>query len=394
MKFGKTFIPAAVAITATAALCFSFVDGASAVPPTTTGTGNIQGDNVTICHRTNSLTNPYVEITIDPNGILGPGSSSHGPQNTNHNRGTGVFDPDFNYPNNAKDWQDIIPPFDYTLDGTPQSFAGYNYTGAGLAIYEHGCDGRWQDSTTTTSGGGGSTTTTSGGGGSTTTTTEPLPRNGVRVTVYVDLNNNCQQDADEPTVPEVDVEVAKNSRSYDLTTGSDGTVVEGPLPGGSYNGTVTSDLIDMEVTCTDEDTTDVPGNGIGDIKIGIRGSKDVEIDVTPPPGEEDPEEITVHYCGADEICDNEDDFEFPVKKDSNGKFNVSGLPGGKYYVRPQGYEAIPVEITEDGQSVSLTAVPDTLVVTGTRGIASRSFAMVMMVLAGGSLLVVRRRRTA
>ena len=398
MKLQKIFLPAAVA--STAALVFGLVvaGSAQAAPPTTSGTGNIQGDNVTICHRTNSLTNPYVEITIDPNGILGPGSSSHGPQNTNHNRGTGVFDPDFAYPNNAKDWQDIIPPFDYTLDGSPMSFAGYNYTGAGLDIYQHGCDGHWQENTTTTSGGG-------GGGGSTTTTTTPLPRNGVRVTVWVDLDGDCVQDDDEPTVPLISTTVTKGGRSYTLITDESGTVVEGPIPAGSYNGEVTSELTDMEVTCTDEDTTDVPGNGIGDIKIGIRGNKDIEIDVTPPDGDPDPDEIIIHYCGQDEICDNDDDFEFPATKDPDGTFNISGLPGGKYYVRPMGtgsrlYKpSAPINLTASGQSVSVEAEIDyaaeaTLALTGSGDVYARALALMMMVLAGGALLFVSRRRTA
>jgi LPXTG-motif cell wall-anchored protein len=391
----------------------TFLGTANGAPPTSSG-GSYVGDRVTICHRTNAINNPYVKITVDPDAIMNNG---HGPNNTLHNIGTGVFDPDFSYPNNAKNWNDIIPPFDYTYNGVAQTFPGYNYSGRGLLIYENDCDGYAREATTTTSGGsstttsGGSSTTTSGGssttsgGGTTepgseetTTTTVPLPRNGVRVTVYVDLNDNCQYDDGEPTVPSVEVEVSKNSSGYSLVTDETGTVVEGPLPAGQYTGEVTGALTDLEVSCTDEDSTRVPGNGIGDIRIGLRGTKEVEIDVTPPPGEPEPEEIIIRYCGEDEVCGNEDDFEFKAKRNPDGSFSTSGLPGGKYSVTPLGtngktYDAIELNVDESGAfSFAPTLTASTLANAGTGTSSTQMMAVVMMILAGGSLLAVRRRK--
>ncbi len=397
MKIQKIVFPAAVA--SAAALVFGLVvaGSAQAAPPTTADTGSYVGPKVTICHNTAATTNPYRRITVDIDSIMhDDGHGDNGSNRGQHNEysHSPVFDPDFEYPANDKKWQDIIPPFSYTHNGVAGTYPGLNYSGRGKEVYDNGCDGYYDP-----------TDTTEGGGGSTTTTTTPLPRNGVRVTVYVDLNNNCMQDDDEPTVPAVDVDVTKNSTTYGVTTGSDGKVVKGPIPAGSYNGEVTSELTDLEVTCTDEDTTDVPGNGIGDIKIGIRGNKDIEIDVTPPDGDPDPDEIIIHYCGQDEICDNDDDFEFPATKDPDGKFNVSGLPGGKYYVRPMGtgnrlYKpSTPINLTTSGQNLSVEAEIDyaaeaTLALTGSGDVDARALSLLMMVLAGGALLFVSRRRTA
>ncbi len=56
---------------------------------------------ITICHRTKSVTNPYRMITVSNSSI----NKSRG-----HGDHTGsVFDPNFSYPSNAKNWGDIIP---------------------------------------------------------------------------------------------------------------------------------------------------------------------------------------------------------------------------------------------------------------------------------------------
>jgi len=408
----KKFLRPALALSAAAGFVLAASGIASpastaARPTTTVASGNYAGDKVTICHRTNAINNPYVEIEIDVSAILGP--SGHGPQNTNHNVGTGIFDPDFDYPNNAKDWQDIIPPFDYTLDGVAASFEGYNWSAAGQLIWENGCDG-YARVTTTTSGGGSTTTTTDGEDStvpddedSTTTTTEPLPRNGVRVTVYVDLNNNCQQDDDEPTVPLVSVTVAKGGQTYTLITDENGTVVEGPLPGGNYTGSIDESPSGLDVTCTDEDSTRVPGNGIGDIKIGLRGEEEIEITIdTPNEGDPLPPTIIINYCGEDEICDNDDDFEFEVEIDEEGKFNGAGLPGGRYTVRPAGtdgvtYEAIEFTLSPTSQSLTITpeTVPEAaLANSGSSDTTGKLLAIVFMLLAGASVMFARRRTEA
>lgn len=384
------FLAAGLLIAGTAA--FSGVAGAA--KPGDGDTGSIVGEKVTICHRTNALTNPYVTITIDPDAILN--EKGHGPQNTEHNRGTGIFDPDFNYPSNAKDWQDIIPPFDYTEDGVAKSFPGFNWTELGQAIWEADCDGYTRlDATTTTSGGDdGSTTTTS---------PSELPRNGVRVTVYIDLNDNCQQDDGEPTVPTVSVEVSSDENSYDLETDSSGTVLKGPIPGGTYTGTVTSGPDTLDVTCTDEDTTDVTGREISDIRIGLRGTEDISIDIDPPTdGTPPPNKIIIQYCGEDDICDTDDDLEFEVEVDEEGKYSASGLPSGRYVLRPMGtagasFASIDLELTAESGELKITpvtvAAEEELANSGS-GSSAQFAAALLMVLGGGALVLARRRRPA
>ena len=41
----------------------------------------------------------------------------------------------------ANDWGDIIPPYLYVdANGQPQTFPGYNWSPAGQAIYQNGCE--------------------------------------------------------------------------------------------------------------------------------------------------------------------------------------------------------------------------------------------------------------
>jgi hypothetical protein len=126
---------------------------------------------VTLCHRTDSYSNPYVRITVDVASVLHNGHDGHnGP----------VFFPAI--PKHEK-WGDIIPPFDF---GPGESYAGKNWTPAGIAVFDNGCaipSSPTTSTSTATSSTIPSTTTTvlatsttaPRGGGSTTTTSEPVP---------------------------------------------------------------------------------------------------------------------------------------------------------------------------------------------------------------------------
>ena len=104
---------------------------------------------VTICHRTHSVTNPYVRITVAESAI-GNGASKHG--GVKHDTWSNVLfasKPSPNVFNSAvtytpateKKWGDIIPNV-YT-DGTAftAAGAGTNYTGIGIDIY-NGTNGK------------------------------------------------------------------------------------------------------------------------------------------------------------------------------------------------------------------------------------------------------------
>ena len=88
--------------------------------------------NVTICHRTNSNTNPYVQITVDESAVdgLGGGSDHLGAH-------TGpVWDPTLKEQHIK--WGDIIPPFDVNNQPRPNPLLIANWP-AGQAIFENGC---------------------------------------------------------------------------------------------------------------------------------------------------------------------------------------------------------------------------------------------------------------
>ncbi len=91
-------------------------------------------DNVTICHRTNSVTNPYVVITVDPDAVDGNLGNDNGKGDHYLEHGGPVFDPTAEYPPpmSDDDWGDIIPPIQGVHDGL-------NWTAEGMAIYENDC---------------------------------------------------------------------------------------------------------------------------------------------------------------------------------------------------------------------------------------------------------------
>lgn len=117
------------------------------------GAGATQGsvEKVTICHRTNSVTNPYRTPEIDFSGADG---TAQGPDHTGH--GGSVFNfgaadapgykTTYPTPRNGDQWGDIIPPVPY---GDGQMTAGLNWyvdndpemgaNEAGQAIWRNGC---------------------------------------------------------------------------------------------------------------------------------------------------------------------------------------------------------------------------------------------------------------
>jgi hypothetical protein len=85
---------------------------------------------VTICHRTNSATNPYLQITVDISAAGDVVGNSPGDDHSHH-LGP-VFDANAIYPppHNGDQWGDIIPP-----PGSP-----LNWNAAGQAIWNNECN--------------------------------------------------------------------------------------------------------------------------------------------------------------------------------------------------------------------------------------------------------------
>jgi hypothetical protein len=77
---------------------------------------------VTLCHATDSHTNPYVSVTVDYHAVVNGGHGNHdGP----------VFDPSI-----QTKWGDIIPSFDF---GPGAQYPGMNLDDSGQAILANGC---------------------------------------------------------------------------------------------------------------------------------------------------------------------------------------------------------------------------------------------------------------
>lgn len=93
-------------------------------------------DKVTICHRTDAVNNPYVEITVDSNAVDGVAGNS-GNQADHFGEHKGPIATNEAVARDLKEdhveWGDIIPP-------VPPHHNGQNFNSVGQAILENDCN--------------------------------------------------------------------------------------------------------------------------------------------------------------------------------------------------------------------------------------------------------------
>lgn len=138
---------------------------------------------VTICHRTDSNTNPYVVITVDADAADGALADKGGGDHTKH---TGPVWNDTLKASHMK-WGDIIPA--YTFTGG--SYGGLNWDASGQAIWNNGCKVPTPSPTPTQS-------------SSSPTPTESIsvtPTNTVTTTVTTQPTQATQTSTGSPTTP-------------------------------------------------------------------------------------------------------------------------------------------------------------------------------------------------
>lgn len=86
---------------------------------------------IIICHRHNSVTNPYNQESVDIDSVDGEGKSDHtshdGPLAASLEIATALKD-------DKKDWGDIIPPI------SDNDYDGMNWTEVGQAMYDNDCE--------------------------------------------------------------------------------------------------------------------------------------------------------------------------------------------------------------------------------------------------------------
>jgi hypothetical protein len=96
---------------------------------------------VTICHRTKSVTNPYVQNDVDEASVDGNNGNDNGKGDHLVEHTGAVWDANTNYPtpHNGDQWGDIIPPF-YDDGVTLTGYPSLNWDAAGQAIFYNGCN--------------------------------------------------------------------------------------------------------------------------------------------------------------------------------------------------------------------------------------------------------------
>jgi hypothetical protein len=197
---------------------------------------------VTLCHRTDSYTNPYRVITVDVDSVFKQGHDGHEGK---------VFYPEI--PKHEK-WGDIIPAFDY---GDGQHYDGMNLTDEGRAILNNNCVPPVSTTTTTIP----DTTTTTIP--DTTTTTIP----DTTTTTIPDTTTTTIPDTTTTTIPDTTTTIPDTTTS----TAPGTTSTTAPATTTTAPGTTTTTAQGTQVQGAQQARTALPVTGSNAVLIGALG---------------------------------------------------------------------------------------------------------------------------
>jgi hypothetical protein len=198
---------------------------------------------VTLCHATDSYSNPYVRITVDVAAVLHHGHDGHnGP----------VFYPAI--PKHTK-WGDIIPPFDF---GPHEQYAGKNWTPVGITVFDNGCAATSPSTTST------APKTTSSSAVTTTTSTIPVGTSTSSTSPPTTVGGSTTTTTPSPsTVPDTTSTSAVTSTTVSTVTtagGADTTTTEPGATSTTISGTVVT-LGNPSTTIAATDDNPLPFTG-------------------------------------------------------------------------------------------------------------------------------------
>jgi hypothetical protein len=238
-------------------------------PGTTFATSpKIDGEHkVTICHRTNSVTNPYVVITVDYSGA--DGGLVHDNGNGDHTDHLGpVFDANNPPPppHNGDQWGDIIPPFSWPGDANHAggSFPGYNWSDAGKLIWRSDCVAEVTTTTSTTDSSTDSSTQ------STTSTTDSSTDSSTTSTTDSSTDSSTTSTTDSSTDSSTQSTTSTTDSSTDSSTQSttDSTTQS------------TTDSTTSTVSGTESSTSSTTGESSGGGVLGVEGTPKATLPAT------------------------------------------------------------------------------------------------------------------